>query len=267
MISKELMNFFDKCMSLGKSYSRSWFIDDPNWTDQRRSDYINGIILGMHKEKNPTLLSLMKKQYDNNELHRLLCKAVDQTNATGQKMFSDCGINPENAPRQQYPAKEENLVEWYRGYNSCMIEQLSSEDEDSIISFLYIYYAYEEYRTDRDARSEREQPNVHKVYQDETDDDFYNWNLVPVIDAHRALKACTPPRIFDKQKSLTLFVDLPKPFVEVLIKLQECDAIGKLAVRCKDNEIFEGFLPYFYQQDFEQHLPVQFLKVRSEAHV
>ena len=225
-----------------KSYSRSWLIDDPNWTHQRIINYSYGIILGMYKEKNPTLLSLMKKQYDNDELHRLLCQAVYRTNATGKKMFSDCGINPESAPIQQYPAKGENLVEWYKGYSPYMIEQLSSEDEDGILSLLYIYYAYEEYRTDRDAELEREQPNIHKVYQDETDDDFCNWNLVPVIDECRVLKAYTPARIFDKQKALTLFVDLPKPFVEVLIKLQECDVIGKLAVRCKDNEIFNGLL-------------------------
>lgn len=201
MCSKELMYFFEYCMTNLISYSHSWVVDDPNWTNQRRLNFSQGTILGMYKEKEPTLLSLVKRQYDNNELYRFLCKAVDRTNAMGKKMFSEGGINLENAHLQQYPSKEENLVEWYRGYNSYMIEQLSSENEDSIHSFLYIYYAFEEYRTYKDTQSEREQPNVHKIYNDETDYDFCKWNLIPVIDGHKTLKAYTPARIFDNQKN------------------------------------------------------------------
>lgn len=90
MISKELMGFYDYCMTVRNSYSRSWLVDDPNWTAQRSFDFSHGVILGLYREKNPSLLSLMGKQYDNNELYRLLCKAVDQTNTMSKKMFSDC---------------------------------------------------------------------------------------------------------------------------------------------------------------------------------
>lgn len=242
MISQELKDFFDKCMTIDISLYRSWLVDDPKWTDKRIFDFKDGVVLGMYREQEPTLLSLMKNQYDNSELHRLLCIEVKKTNALKKKMLSDYYINMENAHVEQCPAKGENIIKWHKVYNSHMINQLSSESEDSIISFLYIYYAYEKYRTDRYAQSEREQPNIHEQYQDEKDVDFCKWNLVPVIDEHRVLKAYTPARIFDKQKALTLFVDLPKPFVEVLINLQECDMLGKLAVRCKDNGIFDGLL-------------------------
>lgn len=240
MISKELMEFYEYCTAIEDSYSRSWLVDDPNWTTRKISNFSNGIILGLYKESDPLLLSLMEKQHDNDELYRLLCKAVDQTNAMGKKQFVDYGKNPESAPVYNYPRKKQNLVEWYKSYDLHMIESISQEDDDRILSFLYIYYAYEEYRTDINVRAEKEQPNIHEVYQDETDDDFCDWNLVPIIDAYRILKAYTPPRIFDRQKSLTLFVDLPKTFVEVLIELQACKVIGKLSVKCKDNGIFEG---------------------------
>lgn len=240
MISEELKEFYDYCMTVENSYSRSWIVDDPNWTTHRICSFSNGVVFGLYRENNPMLLSLMEKQYDKNELYRLICKAVDHTNATGKKMFADYGRNPESAPVQNYPNKEQNLVEWYKSYNYCMIEPLLQEDENRVLSFLYIYYAYEEYCTDEKARLEIDQPHIHELYADETNDDFLKWNLVPVQDVNRILSAYTPPRIFDKQKSRTLIVDLPRPFVEVLVELQKCRKIGTLSVRCKDTEIFEG---------------------------
>lgn len=239
-MGEDLKEFFDYCLEIEESYQKHWYVDDSTWTIDRVCLYSNGTIIGMYKENNSVLISLLENKYDYDELFQLICRDIDRTCFETRRMFAKCNLDKSAVPQQEYPHYGENLVEWYKGYNSYLIDAFSCVSEKQAFSLLYIYLSYSEYKSEVKEKMERDLPNIHKIYQDEYDDDFCKWNLIPICYRRRELKANDPPRIFDYQKNMTIMVDLPKSLVSIVIKLLDNKMIGKLAVRGTDWGITEG---------------------------
>lgn len=235
----KLEELFDKCYEVESEYLRQWSgLNSVEWNSEKMDSYKHGVIMYLYIEKDPLLLELINQNYDYQQLYRLICREIDKTDREIQNRI------PRNSKstvkkKTAHPTEGENLVKWYRKYNSYKLELLEDEPENRVFSILYIELSYAEYSSKRKYDDEKNQPQIHELYSELDDKDFKKWNLIPV-GTFRKLKALDPPRLYDSNKKRTLIVDIPRPLVDILRELQDRNMIGELSVRCKNNGIFTG---------------------------
>ena len=238
MINK-LEDLFKKCYEMEREYQRQWSGLDSTEIDYEKIDAFKyGVIMYLYNKNDPLLFELININYSYQQLYKLICREIDRENGKAHINPSGCSM-PYVHVKISYPIDGENLVKWYRNFNSYRLETLENESEDRVFSILYIDLSYAEYSSKRKLDEDKKQPHIHELYPEIDDKDFKNWNLIPV-GSFRKLEALDPPRLYDSNKRTTLLVDIPKPLVEVLIELQKVKLIGKLSVRCKDSGIFSG---------------------------
>ena len=239
MSINKLEEFFNKSYEIERDYLRQWSgLNTIEWNSDKMDSFEHGVIMYLYKEKDPILLELINLDYDYQQLYKLICREIDNTNREILNRIPGDSISTVKI-KTPYPTEGENLVKWYRKYNSNKLELLDDESENRVFSILYIELSYAEYSSKRKLDDEKSQPHIHELYPDIAGKDFNKWNLIPV-GAFRKLKALDPPRIYDSNKNRTLIVDIPRPLVEILNELQDKNMIEELSVRCKDNGIFSG---------------------------
>lgn len=264
-------NLFKEADRLDRERTATLWNDDPEWTGKREALYANGPIYGMYRERNETLLValdnlvdiqklklLFEKNIVNNHEH-LKCfkKKVYEYNGFSKEAQRKCDEEIQN---RHYAIIEQlrkinspkEFLAFINSYNPGLLEDLMDESLERQLTFLQIYYEYDEYKRYR-ARVELFSdsiPELDTLYDCVFDkkSEYKKYDLIP-IDEHRTLKVMNPTRIYDNQIDKTIMLGCPKRLAEILCELLEKKLIGKMAFK-GTSEIYDGkyVFQYFYEE-------------------
>ena len=238
-----LSHLFERCCEIQRSINQYHFGNKKgSWDIEQISKYQNGVILGLYKDNDPELVSIISEgcSVQNEMLYKLICDEEKRQNKY-HKDILDCFKTPELFKADGFPEPNSNLVSWIKEHNIYIIKDLidAGEDERIIAEFLLVYFSFENYIQEKNERLCFELPSINKLYQNNIlDRDFLKWNLIP-INEERDFLPIDPPRIYDKTINKTIMTDHNVTFAEIIMQLFHEGKIGTLAIRGNDR-IYDG---------------------------
>jgi len=154
--------------------------------------------------------------------------------------------------RQELHALQTGTIQQWAAVYGCT--DLIPVGKKDIPGFLYLNYAYQNYRYLTDAPWNASQPEVESLYRNDFDktSPFRKYGLLPV-DETREILDLDPPRLYDREKDRTLFLKgIPADLARHFRKLMENGQIQDLALRASD-EIYPGrFELVFLMEEVER---------------
>ena len=237
---ESLETFFSYCDEISTAYSCSLFCETgPVWTAQKQALYHNGVIIGLYKEHNERLFSLITQPCDHKELMMLLQNEV----ACARKKQGHF-IVPKSI--------DEPLLEWIANYDYCLASPMCNSREELLsyafseqaLSYVYICLSYKRWEKTRNEkrRYDGEQPNIDALYKNIFDKSsvFGKWGLIPVDETRKLNSIDNPARIYDSSLNKTICISMPRLLADVLNELKTRACINDMAVQAQDSCIYDG---------------------------
>lgn len=207
--------------------------------------YINGIVVGKFRERDKQTLQAIRLNVPHTEIKRTILESfkaqrdtlieIDEPDFIRQEQLKNC--NNAIADIEVLP-----LEEWIYKYLSGLLHALPELECNDFLGFIYVYYAYEEYKRIKEHACNNKQPYIDAIYSEYFDksSQFQKYGLLP-IDKQRELLCLDPPRLYDKEKNKTIFLkNIPLVLANKLSELVNAKKIRELAVRGSDSNIFDG---------------------------
>lgn len=248
MDSEKLKLFLTHCEHISDSLNRSFFKEsDDAWPIHRQNLYINGVIQGLYREQDETLLELISQPCDHKELSDLLQMEVDEYRNSEMAFFLKKRNHFSEPPEIREP-----LLQWIADYNyglaapmfSDGAEMAASASPEETLSYVYLVLSYK-FKEKIDKKGKQysfQQPYTEALYKPVFDKAsvFKTWGLLPIDGVRKLYSVDDPVRLYDSDLDKTVFLNIPRPLAEVLDKLYKEKRIKKLAIRSKDDYIFNG---------------------------
>lgn len=214
------------------------------WPVKRMCLYRFGVVPGKYLERDPETLRMIEKMSRPEEKECI----KQEIQLSLQREFRnlevlldpDC-IQVEKlklAQEKLHALQAKSIQQWAKDYGCTDIIPVDQKD---IPGFLYLDYAYNNYRYLAEAPWSAHQPAVEDLYRGDFDktSQFRKYGLLPV-DGNREILDLDPPRLYDRGKNRTLFLKgIPTELAGHFRKLLENGQIQDLALRAS-GEIYPG---------------------------
>lgn len=241
-------NLFIEYEKIQSEYTQSMFsfAGHKNFDGKRQAAYVNGVVVGKVREDDIETLAAIKTDISDEELSRvILSSLLSEINAICKITNPDL-IQEGKLCSSKQQAKQLQLIscdEWIEKYSQSWVSMvLPLLPKSDYRGFIYLYYAYEEYRCKRNDVFNSEQKDVEMLYDGyfNKPSQFEKYGLVPIKNGIE-LMCLNPPRIFDCKKDKTLFIkNMPLYLCDKVQQLIENGCITDIAVRVKNNCIYDG---------------------------
>lgn len=222
--------------------------EDEYWSEERNRRFRNGIIPGLYRENDPTLLRIIGQMCDHAELITLLNKyRTEHLESKLVRYAKERGIE------SHMPPVEEPLAEWIYNNNYMMAFPLCGEttsmdntvfrnEPEKILSYVFIKLKYHYYAEDRRKHLVCEQPNTDELYNDyfSKASEYRTYGLIPISEQITLSAHDDPVRLFDHVHNKTVFLQIPRPLAMVFNDLIKKQYINRLSFRSEDAYIYTG---------------------------
>lgn len=247
----EVINLFKYADQLSGEYVQYHLCPDSSvlakWSTDRICLYTNGPILGLLREQDSYLFNVLSVK-PSDELSRdivsLLNWMKEKCDEHAKKLVEPFERNEaqtilKKSSKKLQVSTENDILEWVKSNYAFLLSETRELSLDSKLVFLYIYFGYAYYCSEKDRRIEVEQTNIKNLYSDLEDRDFRKYELIP-IDRVRELIVANPCRIYDEEIDRTLFLMVQPQVAAVLDELYANKRIEKLSFRGIDTQIYTG---------------------------
>ena len=211
----------------------------PKWEVSRDVKYINGVVLGKYREKDPETIkvldSVVSSEMLQKEVFIHLQKTIkeyeqrDELDILQQKKY--------NAEKEEYEfLKTNGIDDWINRYCNWIKNEMRDFSNNKIKALLYIYYSYDNYKRENNSPYNPDISVIKNIYDGlfEKQSQFEKYGLLP-IDSARELLELEPPRIYDKEIDKTFFIkNIPLHFLEQLSLLKNLGYVKDIALRVKN---------------------------------
>lgn len=245
-----LKNIFEEYMEMENSRIENCFMGDykNGWDVKRHCLYINGVVWGKYRERDPKTIDVIKSNISNECIKNIFQKYSENQ----LQSLKSCGKHDiittkkiMNLEGQLEDLTKLSLEQWMRMYQPLTIEEcLKNGDEDieCAIHLAFIEFSYELYRIECKSIYNKEQGKVKQLYSNNHDLlTFYEkYELIP-IDNERKLLAINPPRIYDIEADKTLYIqNVSVELADKLNDLYSQKIIESLSFRVSNRGIYHG---------------------------
>lgn len=219
----------------------------PKWEVSRDVKYINGVVLGKYREKDPETIKVLDSVISSEMLQKEVFihlqntikeyEQRDELDILQQKKY--------NAEKEEYEfLKTNGIDDWINRYCNWIKNEMRDFSNNKIKALLYIYYSYDNYKRENNSPYNTDISVIKNIYDGlfEKQSQFEKYGLLP-IDSVRELLELEPPRIYDKEIDKTFFIkNIPLHFLEQLSLLKNLGYVKDIALRVKNENPYEGKL-------------------------
>ena len=223
----------------------------PIWEVSRDVKYINGVVLGKYREKDPETIKILDSVVSSEMLQKEVFihlqntikeyEQRDELDILQQKKY--------NAEKEEYEfLKTNGIDDWINRYCNWIKNEMRDFSNNKIKALLYIYYSYDNYKRENNSPYNPDISVIKNIYDGlfEKQSQFEKYGLLP-IDSARELLELEPPRIYDKEIDKTFFIkNIPLHFLEQLSLLKNLGYVKDIALRVKNENPYEGKLSCSY---------------------
>ena len=223
----------------------------PIWEISRDVKYINGVVLGKYREKDPETIKVLDSVVSSEMLQKEVFihlqntikeyEQRDELDILQQKKY--------NAEKEEYELLKTNGIDdWINRYCNWIKNEMRDFSNNKIKALLYIYYSYDNYKRENNSPYNPDISVIKNIYDGlfEKQSQFEKYGLLP-IDSARELLELEPPRIYDKEIDKTFFIkNIPLHFLEQLSLLKNLGYVKDIALRVKNENPYEGKLSCSY---------------------
>ena len=223
----------------------------PKWEVSRDVKYINGVVLGKYREKDPETIKVLDSVVSSEMLQKEVFihlqntikeyEQRDELDILQQKKY--------NAEKEEYEfLKTNGIDDWINRYCNWIKNEMRDFSNNKIKALLYIYYSYDNYKRENNSPYNPDISVIKNIYDGlfEKQSQFEKYGLLP-IDSARELLELEPPRIYDKEIDKTFFIkNILLHFLEQLSLLKNLGYVKDIALRVKNENPYEGKLSCSY---------------------
>lgn len=194
-------------------------------------------VKALYLNKDPLLLSIIKRKCNLEDLRVLLRAYCDDINNYSKKIFKDYGISYEVAInvlgyKETKFSNNEDPIDFIKRANPRIINELNDEDKDSVETFIFLYLSY--MFKERTLNQDR----IQEIYKD------LDYGLISIDDKRAIMlnskQICFPPRIYDSELDKTIYIDISYFLLKIFIDLFNDNKIGNLSFRGVNHLVFSG---------------------------
>lgn len=204
--------FFSKAYLIEKKYEYESYI--PEYCKNSDVDYVNGILCGLLRKKDEDLLRLINTDVDE-EVIRISIQRELKFDILKCKLKSDIisKLQMKIYCMMIKELQELQLEEWINKHYGVLLCKLPLQEE-----------------IERVYGNKFSKSSVYKRY-----------GLIP-IDDNRKVLCVDPPRIYDLEEDITVFLCtvLSNSFVKMLVEMKKLGMIGDLAFHGDDSKVYHG---------------------------
>lgn len=240
------INLFEEYRRTASHWSQNCITNSysEDWPVERMVLYRHGVVHGKYLERDLETMRIIDKmsrleeEYVKQEIRQSLQRELRILENLQEP--DEGRINQKKKTQELIDALSTKSIQQWA--NLCYPPSfLITVDTKDIPGFVYLWFAYSNYRYQQEAPWSDYQQTVKELYQNDFDKDsqFRKYGLLPV-DETRELLALNPPRLFDREKNRTLILKgISKELAESFQKLMEGGQIQNLSLRAS-GEIFCG---------------------------
>ncbi|MCM1048245.1 MAG: hypothetical protein NC433_07460 [Clostridiales bacterium] len=243
----EIINLLNEYLETEHEQVTIFWGGAPEWSEKRKVQYINGIVVGKFREKDKNTINVLNEEVADTALYKEICIYL-QNEINEYKQMDQLDIiqqaNYISATKGYELLKNAGIEEWINKYAMFLKDNVEELNANQFKTFLFLYYSFQNYRAELNSPYNTDQSILEEIYGGifEKQSQFVKYGLLPIDDS-RELLTVDPPRVYDHILDKTLFTkNVPLHLLERLYMLKKTGYIRELAIRLKNEKCYEGKL-------------------------
>lgn len=215
------------------------------WSGKRQAAYMNGVVLGKLREKDPKTLSVLKKGVSDDALRREIMTELER-NIKIRHNMNELDIMEEMKLESDIKLCKElslyNVDDWIIKNCNWIYEDTKNLTHSEVRVLLYLYYAFNnyEYRNKDPFCSDIDELEIAYKNVFDKHSQFQKYGIVS-IDNERELLTIDPPRIYDRFINKTFFTkNVPLHVLKQISKMITEGIVKDFSVRLINEPGYEG---------------------------
>lgn len=215
------------------------------WSGKRQATYMNGVVLGKFREKDPKTLSVLKKGVSDDALRREIMAELER-NIRIRYNMNELDIMEKMKLESDIKLCKElslyNIDDWIKKNCKWIYEDTTNLTYSEVRVLLYLYYAFNNYNYRNQDPFCSDIDELEIVYKTVFDrhSQFQKYGIVS-IDNERELLTIDPPRIYDRFINKTFFTkNVPLHLLKQISKMITGGIVKDFSVRLINEPGYEG---------------------------
>ena len=228
-----------------------FWMGDPEWNGKKQAAYINGVVLGKLREKDPKTVLMLKEEVSDDALRKEIRINLER-NINLRKNMTELDIMEKGKLKSDIKLYEElsiyNIDDWIDRNCKWIYEDTKNYTFSEMRVMLYLYYAFSnfDYRNKDPYCSDIDELVISYKNVFDKQSQFQKYGIVP-IDDDRELLTIDPPRIYDRYINKTFFIkNVPLHFLEQISKMKKDGVVEGFSVRLINEPGYKGKMESAY---------------------
>lgn len=238
LITNDILEEFNEyCYKIQIEYNRFEFTDRTSnfWTHERIDKYRFGIIAGLLYDADPKIIEMLKYQCDERMLYSLVDLNSYRNGSKNKEKLESYDKSELYKSSTFTLSISEKVYDLVKSRNNIYFEPVKYKTKNEQLMFLLLQLCYKKYYEEKERFIEIEQPNLENIVNKK------NYNLIDINDNTILIpEICN--RIYNKNMNKTIFCCIDSSFAKVLYCLKNNGYLNKLALKGKNNYIFDGMV-------------------------